>query len=101
MTPSAPTSSRWGAIWLALAAGVLSVVVALGLAWNHRQLERVNPTNHPGMAALKAELEKYLDKPAQREPLRERIRVLDQQLRQEYFGRLRFERTGLAMLMIA
>ena len=81
---------------LAALAGLFSITVAAMMFGNYWHLKRVDPLNSPQLVALRAEL---ADEPGA-EPIKEQIRALDLELRNEYFRLKRFSETGAYLLLI-
>ncbi len=91
---AAPARSRpW--LGVAVVATLFAVIVLAALISNLVQARRVDPLTYPPLVRLKNEIALH----PKDEALKERYRVLDNQVRGEYFGRNDFARHGAWMLL--
>ncbi len=82
-------------IGIGIIGGVFSLIVCALLLSNYIQMKITNPLDSEELSKLKVAL---LRQP-ESDPIREQIRALDLQLRQEYSRRYEFSRTGSYLLL--
>jgi len=76
-------------------AGVFTLLVGLGMLWGHLTSRPIDPLKSPELRAAK---EKLRQNP-QDEPLKQEIRRLDLELRQQYFTQLTRNASGVYLLL--
>jgi len=96
-TKDMDTKKIWykSCIGIAIVGGVFSLIVCILLLWNHMQLRISDPLNSEELSNLKTAL---LRDPVN-DSIKEQIRVLDLQLRKDYFQRREFSRIGIYLLI--
>jgi len=96
-TKDMDTKKIWykSCIGIAIVGGVFSLIVCILLLWNHMQLRISDPLNSEELSNLKTAL---LRDPVN-DSIKEQIRLLDLQLRKDYFQRREFSRIGIYLLI--
>ncbi len=96
MTNGESTWRAWyrACVGVALVAGVFSLVVCVLLVANYLQIRLSDPLDSEELAALRATLRLEPND----DSIKERIRELDLELREEYFRRREFSRRGVYLL---
>jgi outer membrane protein assembly factor BamB len=92
---SALDRERVAAVWSARIAGVFVLVLAVVMAVNHWRIDAPQLLNPPSILEAREEL---IARPND-EPLKEKIRTLDESLRHSYFAHLRMNAAGAWLLL--